>query len=38
MAIGVIDEVIHPARTRECLARAIAEAPAVRGHHGNIPL
>jgi len=37
-ALGVIDEVIEPARTREALARAIAEAPQVRGGHGNIPL
>ena len=36
--IGVIDEVIDPARTRTALAAAIAAAPAVRGHHGNIPL
>ena len=37
-AIGVIDEIIEPARTREAIARAIAEAPQVRGAHGNIPL
>jgi acetyl-CoA/propionyl-CoA carboxylase carboxyl transferase subunit len=37
-ALGVIDEVIEPARTREAIARAIAEAPQVRGAHGNIPL
>ncbi len=37
-ALGVIDEVIEPARTRETIARAIAEAPQVRGAHGNIPL
>jgi acetyl-CoA/propionyl-CoA carboxylase carboxyl transferase subunit len=37
-ALGVIDEVIEPAKTREALARAIAEAPQVRGGHGNIPL
>jgi acetyl-CoA/propionyl-CoA carboxylase carboxyl transferase subunit len=37
-ALGVIDEVIEPARTREALVRAIAEAPQVRGGHGNIPL
>jgi acetyl-CoA/propionyl-CoA carboxylase carboxyl transferase subunit len=37
-AIGVIDEIIEPSRTREAIARAIAEAPQVRGAHGNIPL
>jgi acetyl-CoA/propionyl-CoA carboxylase carboxyl transferase subunit len=37
-ALGVIDEIIEPAATREALARAIAEAPQVRGRHGNIPL
>jgi acetyl-CoA/propionyl-CoA carboxylase carboxyl transferase subunit len=29
---------VEPAKTREALARAIAEAPARRGAHGNIPL
>ncbi len=37
-ALGVIDEIIDPSRTREAIARAIAEAPDVRGNHGNIPL
>jgi acetyl-CoA/propionyl-CoA carboxylase carboxyl transferase subunit len=36
--IGVIDEVIDPSRTREAIARAIADAPQLRGSHGNIPL
>ncbi len=36
--IGVVDEVVEPDVTRTALARAIAEAPAVRGDHGNIPL
>ncbi len=36
--IGVVDEVIEPTGTRSALARAIAEAPQRRGHHGNIPL
>lgn len=36
--IGVVDEVIDPAVTRSALARAIVEAPARRGGHGNIPL
>lgn len=36
--IGVVDEVIEPTGTRTALARALAEAPAVRGEHGNIPL
>ncbi len=35
---GVVDEVIHPARTREAIARTIAGAPPRRGSHGNIPL
>jgi acetyl-CoA/propionyl-CoA carboxylase carboxyl transferase subunit len=38
MSIGVVDAVIEPCRTREAIASAIAEAPAVRGAHGNIPL
>ena len=37
-ALGVVDEVIEPSRTREAIARAIAEAPQHRGSHGNIPL
>jgi acetyl-CoA/propionyl-CoA carboxylase carboxyl transferase subunit len=36
--IGVVDEVIAPAQTRTAVARAIREAPAVRGTHSNIPL
>ncbi|MBA2641232.1 MAG: acyl-CoA carboxylase subunit beta [Nocardioidaceae bacterium] len=39
--IGVIDEIVEPARTRSVLAAALAEALAggpVRGRHGNIPL
>ncbi|WP_026876845.1 acyl-CoA carboxylase subunit beta [Jiangella gansuensis] len=36
--IGVVDEIIAPAQTRTALARAIAETPARRGSHGNIPL
>ncbi|BCB82714.1 acyl-CoA carboxylase subunit beta [Phytohabitans suffuscus] len=38
LALGVVDEVIDPAHTRRRLARALATAPAGRGHHGNIPL
>ncbi|MBO0776908.1 MAG: acyl-CoA carboxylase subunit beta [Actinobacteria bacterium] len=37
-AAGVVDEVVEPSRTREAIARAIAEAPQRRGCHGNIPL
>src|SRR5215468_10522718 len=37
-AVGVVDEVIDPSRTREAIARAIADAPQRRGSHGNIPL
>ena len=36
--LGVIDEIIEPSRTRRELARAIAEAPQLRGAHANIPL
>lgn len=36
--IGVIDEVVEPAKTRSAIARAITEAPQRRGQHGNIPL
>jgi len=38
IAIGVVDAVIHPENTRTAVARAISDAPAVRGTHGNIPL
>lgn len=42
VAIGVVDEVVEPTRTRSALAGAIAAAleadPEIRGHHGNIPL
>jgi acetyl-CoA/propionyl-CoA carboxylase carboxyl transferase subunit len=34
----VVDEVIDPARTRQAIATAIAEAFPARGTHGNIPL
>ena len=37
-AIGVIDEIVEPSRTRSAIAAAIAAAPATRGDHGNIPL
>jgi len=36
--IGVIDELIEPAKTRSAIAAAIAQAPQRRGQHGNIPL
>ena len=36
--IGVVDEIIEPSATRSAIARAIQEAPRVRGEHGNIPL
>ncbi|MFE2758012.1 acyl-CoA carboxylase subunit beta [Actinosynnema sp. NPDC059335] len=38
IAIGVVDEVVEPTRTRRKLAEALAAAPAGRGAHGNIPL
>jgi acetyl-CoA/propionyl-CoA carboxylase carboxyl transferase subunit len=36
--MGVVDEVIEPAKTRQVIAEAIAEAAHTRGQHGNIPL
>ena len=36
--IGVVDEIVEPAKTRSALAAALAAAPARRGDHGNIPL
>jgi acetyl-CoA/propionyl-CoA carboxylase carboxyl transferase subunit len=36
--IGVIDAIIDPSQTRQELARAIAEAPQLKGAHANIPL
>jgi acetyl-CoA/propionyl-CoA carboxylase carboxyl transferase subunit len=36
--IGVVDEKIDPAHTRSKLSQALAEAPARRGRHKNIPL
>jgi acetyl-CoA/propionyl-CoA carboxylase carboxyl transferase subunit len=42
VALGVVDEVVSPAKTRSEIASAIAAAAAVlpqdRGAHGNIPL
>jgi acetyl-CoA/propionyl-CoA carboxylase carboxyl transferase subunit len=38
LQIGVIDEVIAPAQSRQRLAEALAAAPPSRGAHGNIPL
>jgi len=38
IALGVVDEVVEPASTRQALASAIAAAPQRRGQHGNIPL
>jgi acetyl-CoA/propionyl-CoA carboxylase carboxyl transferase subunit len=35
---GVVDEVIAPDQTRRRIAEALAQAPAGRGFHGNIPL
>jgi len=36
--LGVIDAIIEPGHTRQELARAIADAPELRGAHANIPL
>src|SRR3954469_22761731 len=38
VALGVVDEIVAPDHTRTRVAAAIADAPAVRGRHGNIPL
>jgi acetyl-CoA/propionyl-CoA carboxylase carboxyl transferase subunit len=38
IALGVIDEVLEPAKTRQAISDAIAAAPSSRGRHGNIPL
>jgi acetyl-CoA/propionyl-CoA carboxylase carboxyl transferase subunit len=37
-ALGVIDEILQPARTRQAIAAAIAARAGVRSNHGNIPL
>jgi acetyl-CoA/propionyl-CoA carboxylase carboxyl transferase subunit len=36
--VGVIDAIIEPSQTRQEIARAIAEAPQLKGTHANIPL
>jgi acetyl-CoA/propionyl-CoA carboxylase carboxyl transferase subunit len=38
LEIGVVDDVIEPTETRRRIAEALANAPAARGAHGNIPL
>jgi acetyl-CoA/propionyl-CoA carboxylase carboxyl transferase subunit len=38
LEIGVVDDVVTPADTRRRIAEALANAPAARGAHGNIPL
>jgi acetyl-CoA/propionyl-CoA carboxylase carboxyl transferase subunit len=38
ISLGVVDEIVEPAKTRQAIAHAIAEAPQARGAHGNIPL
>jgi acetyl-CoA/propionyl-CoA carboxylase carboxyl transferase subunit len=38
LEIGVVDEVVKPGDTRRRIAEALANAPAARGAHGNIPL
>ncbi len=38
IAVGVVDEVIEPDKTRQAILDAITDAPASRGQHGNIPL
>jgi len=36
--LEVVDAIIEPSQTRRELARAIAEAPQLKGSHANIPL
>ncbi|MEV4582875.1 carboxyl transferase domain-containing protein [Nonomuraea jabiensis] len=36
--LGVVDEIIDPAKSRGAIAKVIAEAPPRRGQHANIPL
>ncbi|WP_433224141.1 acyl-CoA carboxylase subunit beta [Microtetraspora malaysiensis] len=36
--LGVVDEVIEPAKTRGSIAKVLAQATPARGAHGNIPL
>ena len=36
--IGVVHEIVEPARTRSAVAKVILDTPGVRGLHGNIPL
>jgi acetyl-CoA/propionyl-CoA carboxylase carboxyl transferase subunit len=36
--LGVIDAIIEPSQTRRELARAVANAPQLKGNHANIPL
>jgi acetyl-CoA/propionyl-CoA carboxylase carboxyl transferase subunit len=38
LEIGVVDDVVEPTETRKRIAAALANAPAARGAHGNIPL
>jgi acetyl-CoA/propionyl-CoA carboxylase carboxyl transferase subunit len=36
--LGVVDEILDPAKTRGAIAKVIAQATPARGAHGNIPL
>jgi len=38
VSVGVVDEVVEPAKTRQAIMDAIMQAPSQRGQHGNIPL
>ncbi len=38
VSVGVVDEILEPAKTRQAIIDAIAHAPGTRGQHGNIPL
>jgi acetyl-CoA/propionyl-CoA carboxylase carboxyl transferase subunit len=38
LELGVVDEVIEPARSRSRIVAALAATPNIAGRHGNIPL
>jgi acetyl-CoA/propionyl-CoA carboxylase carboxyl transferase subunit len=38
VSVGVVDEILEPAKTRQAIIDAIGSAPSARGKHGNIPL
>jgi acetyl-CoA/propionyl-CoA carboxylase carboxyl transferase subunit len=38
VALGVVDEIISPDRTRSAVSNTLAAQVACAGQHGNIPL